>query len=302
MNLTLSAAFDFEKHHKAVENALSKTVFFIAGCGKSGTTWVQNILDAHPEVACRGEIGLEQYLLPAVARTLDEYNSVSERNHKRAYSDQAYHSHFDSAHMQYLLCSTLGLLFNEWITKPGVKCVGDKTPENALCMGLLDAVGMKPKFVHVIRDGRDATVSGWNHSSRTHLRQLRKQFPGSADYAESFAGAWVQHVTAAREYSKRIPERYLEIRYEALKESPDEIVRELFQFLGVKFNKAVIQTSLQAASFEVQSGGRAPGSEDQRSFYRKGVSGEWKQKFGDQARQRFMHVAGDLLEELGCEV
>ena len=67
MNFTLSAEFDFEKQHKAVENALSKTVFFIASRGGSGTTWVQNILDAHPEVACRGQIGLAQYSLPSVA-------------------------------------------------------------------------------------------------------------------------------------------------------------------------------------------------------------------------------------------
>ena len=30
-------------------------VFFVVGHGKSGTPWVRNVLDAHPEIPCRGE-------------------------------------------------------------------------------------------------------------------------------------------------------------------------------------------------------------------------------------------------------
>ncbi len=30
-------------------------VFFVVGHGKSGTTWVSNVLDSHLEILCRGE-------------------------------------------------------------------------------------------------------------------------------------------------------------------------------------------------------------------------------------------------------
>ncbi len=39
---------------RGAEAALSKRLFFICGALKSGTTWLQLMLDAHPEIACRG--------------------------------------------------------------------------------------------------------------------------------------------------------------------------------------------------------------------------------------------------------
>ncbi len=38
-----------------IGRVLSGQLFFIAGAPKSGTTWVQRLLDAHPEIVCSGE-------------------------------------------------------------------------------------------------------------------------------------------------------------------------------------------------------------------------------------------------------
>ena len=44
----------------------SKQIFFIGGTAKSGTTWVQLLLDAHPEVSCNGEGHFLDNLKPAL--------------------------------------------------------------------------------------------------------------------------------------------------------------------------------------------------------------------------------------------
>ena len=38
-----------------IHEVLSRRLFFVAGAQKSGTTWVQRMLDAHPEILCAGE-------------------------------------------------------------------------------------------------------------------------------------------------------------------------------------------------------------------------------------------------------
>ncbi|MFW9919917.1 MAG: sulfotransferase, partial [Candidatus Thorarchaeota archaeon] len=35
-----------------------KQFFFVVGCQKSGTTWVESLLDHHPRVICKGEAHL----------------------------------------------------------------------------------------------------------------------------------------------------------------------------------------------------------------------------------------------------
>lgn len=46
---------------------------------------------------------------------------------------------------------------------------------------------------------------------------------------------------------------------------------------------------------------RNPGQENKRSFLRKGISGDWKNHFNDEARRVFNSFAGDTLIKLGYE-
>ena len=49
------AGFDFDALHQAIALIRRKQVFFIGGAAKSGTTWLQLLLNAHPEISCSGE-------------------------------------------------------------------------------------------------------------------------------------------------------------------------------------------------------------------------------------------------------
>ena len=51
---------------KGAEAVYAKPLFFICGAIKSGTTWLQLMLDAHPDIACRGEGHLPNMLLPGM--------------------------------------------------------------------------------------------------------------------------------------------------------------------------------------------------------------------------------------------
>ncbi|MHC4428086.1 MAG: sulfotransferase, partial [Planctomycetota bacterium] len=51
-----------------------RRIFFVLGCQKSGTTWVAGLVDAHPEVCCRGEGHVSDLIGPMVEQVGRLYN------------------------------------------------------------------------------------------------------------------------------------------------------------------------------------------------------------------------------------
>ncbi len=274
-----------------------RLIFFILGCQKSGTTWVQHLLDAHPSIACSGEGHITDLILPLLKQSFEAYE---ERQRRRPRGLEVMFSPEDLAGVIKILSDRL---LAQYLREKGgsnrVLAIGDKTPENAIAMGLLNDMYPAAKFVHVIRDGRDAAVSGWAHVRR---QGGSEQFTSFGAYAEYFAEYhWVPYITCAREAGKGFPERYLEVRYENLHDNPAREVQRLLDFLEIDTSGEAITRCLEGGSFEKLSGGRARGEEDTSSFFRKGVVGEWKLEFDEVALEGFEKHAGTLLDELGYE-
>jgi hypothetical protein len=95
-------------------------------------------------------------------------------------------------------------------------------------------------------------------------------------------------------------ENYLELHYENLLEDPVPELEKLFGFLGASKDRGTLQQIVEENSFERWSG-RRPGEEESGSFFRKGVSGDWKGVFNERDRRVFERHAGDLLADLGYE-
>ncbi len=58
-----------------IEGLFDKDVFFICGVARSGTTWLQLLLDAHPEVACRGEAHFFSSFYDKLVQAFEEHNA-----------------------------------------------------------------------------------------------------------------------------------------------------------------------------------------------------------------------------------
>jgi hypothetical protein len=93
---------------------------------------------------------------------------------------------------------------------------------------------------------------------------------------------------------------YAEARYEDLLENPEGELGRLLEFLGAGASKQIVNRCVGAATFEKLSGGRKRGQED-ASFFRKGVAGDWKNVFTEKNKQEFKAAAGDLLVRMGYE-
>ena len=133
----------------------------------------------------------------------------------------------------------------------------DKTPTNIFLIPFLASTFPDAQFVHIIRDGRDASSS---HMAKPWLRgdaawsgerepggylhgpwpkfwvepERREEFTATSD-ARRMAWAWRRYTeTGLRDGTALGPERYHELRYEELVRRPLDIGEGILDFLDIR--------------------------------------------------------------------
>lgn len=181
-----------EKAGALKEAPAEEPPFFLVGRGRSGTTWLMNALNAHPEVLCRGE----GYLLNRNFRREDFkevhprlktstlHNAIAESEASRLWVERSVWTEGDDPeeHLDDLTRIAVRYFLNRRRDKFKKKIVGDKTPftstewlsetipEVGSSKGrvhfngveLLDDIARifpDGKAIHLLRDGRDNAVS-----------------------------------------------------------------------------------------------------------------------------------------------
>ncbi len=288
--------------------------YVIFASPKSGTTWLQRLLSGHPETVCCESRPFGDYLgnnaagalhvtVQKFAQILSGYLAPSIPGldtHAREFYDNLSFSWLDA----------VGAAVKQQTGKPvyGEKC----TPYRGTAAQATQAFRSyhpQIRFVHLVRDGRDVLVSGaaqWMNQ-RCHNgtpaeraqaeRQLAERTLRPDDF-EMFLDYWTDAAAAGLAARAMFP-HYLQVKYEDFLTDPVTRATELFRFIGLDAQPAGVQVCVEATSFRTLSGGRSAGQEDSRSFFRRGVAGDWRNWFRDQHRARFNERAGGLLTQLG---
>jgi hypothetical protein len=315
--------------------ARSTPVFFVTGLGKSGTRWLTKILDSHPEVLCKGEgrffsAGwMRADLDPANESALPSslYYALTHSEQLRLWIERSVWSRDGDPdeHLNALMRLATEYFLTAELSKTGKRLVGDKSP--LLDEGFMREVGAVypgAKVIHIIRDGRDRTVSsmhrGWRRASQGYLHRLSPEElargkalrEGRREPTETgvFTEEWLRQAArhwrllvgrAVEDGPALLGSDYTEVRYEDLLVRPNEEIERLLDFLGVDTNETLVESCVNSASFEKLSRGRQRGQEDPSSFYRKGVAGDWRNYFTEEDRRVFKEEAGELLIQLDYE-
>jgi hypothetical protein len=295
-------SFELGKYLQQLEAVRNKELFFIMSMPKSGSTWLMNLLNGHEDICCWGEGHLPNHLLPSLGQALKHYETkISQWHHqfKGMGLDQKPPALTEEDY-DFLYFSAMAMLFSKVKGFEKSRVVGEKTPDNLYAAFQLSTLFPKARFLHIIRDGRDAAVSGWN--MRKEMNTFRAQFRSFESYAGFYAEKWAQGVEKGREFGRQTPDRYLEIKYEDLHHNYDETVSDILDFLGVEASPKSLLQCQEAGSFKKSTKGRSRGKENKASFFRKGVVGDWKHEMDDAALNAFMQHSGKMLETLGYTV
>lgn len=315
----------------------STPVFFVVGRAKSGTSWLMRLLNAHPEILCRGEGRFfgrdfirDDFKEQERIQPSSLYRAFLEAEYLRAWMERSVWTRGDDVdgHLINLTRMATHYFLTQRLTKSSKRIVGDKTPlVSADIMSEMSAIYPEAKVIHIIRDGRDIAISmvhhRWNRSrdeggiydlNSEEARKREAYREGSAGTTKtgeglftekmirSMASGWRKQISETREGGRDLlGANYAEVRYEDLLEHPEADAERLLEFLGADADEEIVRECVRAASFENWTDGRERGQEDSSSFFRKGVAGDWKNVFTEEDKSIFKQEAGDLLVELGYE-
>ena len=278
-----------------------RQLFFVGGPAKSGTTWLQHLLHAHPQLACRGEGHLTKSLMPLLKGALEQYNTRVVYDNRKLFRETEGFPTFGAAELQHLVSTAMGLLLGQLADdKPQAVAIGEKTPANIHSFGLLDWMAPGCVLVCTVRDPRDAFTSNWFQTLRVNPDYIEKEHGGQMDrFARKYARKWASVVTAGLQAREAAPDRVFLIRYQDLHTNPVSQLAPVMARLGVASDSGTIRACVEGASFAKLSGGRAQGEESGGSFFRKGVVWDWKNHLDAASVSVLLQETGPLLEHFG---
>jgi hypothetical protein len=185
---------------------------FVIGSPRSGTTLLRLILDAHPRISCGEETHFLRHLQAVVGTDWDLVATYG----------------FDRDWWLERIASFYLGFQEEVLARSGKARWAEKDPTYTLLLDFIDSLFPDAVYVHLLRDGHDVVASfrdRWGYRSA-----------GRAAKSE-----WARHVRAARSFERKLPpERFLELRYEALVTDPQAQGQRLFSFLGEEWDPAVL--------------------------------------------------------------
>jgi tetratricopeptide (TPR) repeat protein len=200
----------------AAASGLGREVIFIVGLPRSGSTLVEQILAAHPDVEGASE-------LPDLAEV------IAEESGRRGQPFPAWI--VDASVDDWLRLGQRYLQRTERWRERRPRHT-DKMPENWLYAGILRA--MLPSAI-VIESRRDAMETGWSC-----FKQQFYRLPHFANDLGDIAAYIVDCERAMEAWRQRDPQRILPCRYETLVAEPEEQIRALLAFCGLSWNPACL--------------------------------------------------------------
>lgn len=267
-------------------------VFFIAGLPRSGTTWLQQLMNAHPEVLCLGESHYVNELVPSLYKVLSHYTKTRARGNitwaPGVVGPQP-------PHMGPIFRAAFAALAAANIGEKDparLVTVGEKTPDNLYNSESLWRTFPQARIIHIIRDPRDGAVSGYARF-RSRLPEDMTMF----DYVNAYSTDWVRRINKVRRTAEGRP--YFELRYEDLHADVMGWATRVFAYVGAATDEASVRAAVDAASFETLSGGRKRGEKDQQSHYRRGEVESWRDELTAQEAAIAERNAAPLMAELG---
>lgn len=214
---------------------------FVLCMGRSGSTLLRFLLDAHPDLACPPETNL-----PALCGQLAVVWSLIEGAPLSANRGDAPPRVPDAAVAG--IRRMLNEMTRSYLARRGRKRFCDKSLGSARFADLLMQIYPRAQFICLYRHPMDMIWSGldacpWGLNGYGFDPYIASS-PGNAVLA--LARYWLDNATAITETEDKYPERCHRVRYEDLANDPEKVAQEIYRFLGVPPAPGVAQACFSA--------------------------------------------------------
>jgi len=216
---------------------------FLVGCPRSGTTLLQSLLAAHPEIASFPESHFFRKLAPFERRywLLKQFGVASRRARPQL-------EKFLNEVGEGQLCSRLprrAILMHQLtkafievldlLTKQQGKSIWlEKTPGHLHHIDLIQTLVPNAKFIHIIRNGADVVAS---------LYEVTHEYPqlwgGQPLSIDRCIHEWMKDVKISHRYLHQL--NHIVVSYEDVVENPQQALERLCHFIGINYDPMMLQ-------------------------------------------------------------
>jgi hypothetical protein len=262
---------------------------FIVGADRSGTTLLQAMLDAHPDLAIPPETYWLPEVIPACRATPEAHEAfvrfVEQRTRWPLFgltTEQLRMAVF--AVQPFDVVEAMRAVYRLYAQLTGKPRWGDKTPRYLIRLPLVTRLFPEAHIIHVIRDGRDQALSilaaPWGPQT---VPEAAKRWHNEVRWAR-WAGQQVRH--------------YQEVRYEALVSMPEQVLRDICRYIDLPWHPQM----LEYPSYSRAANNAAYLNLTQNPLLRSAPQpkiGRWRTEMADADIRQYEAEAGNLLDELG---
>jgi tetratricopeptide (TPR) repeat protein len=240
-----------------------RRIALLCGHPRSGTTLLEQVLDAHSDVTSAEETRMmhDDAYLPLI-RDFPEGTSVLQA------LDSVPPSLICQARENYFHCVEMFLR-----RKIGSRLLLDKNPAMNLLIPMVVRVFPETKFLVALRDPRDVIISCFMQSlPLTSISCAYLSIEGTVDQYANVMGFWLEMLP-------RMGNQWKHVRYEEMVNDLPSVARSTLEFLGLGFEDNVLKFYEHASAKRVRSPTHA---DVQKPIYRSAL-GRWRnyQKYLD---------------------
>jgi hypothetical protein len=282
----------------------NKVMPFIVGVGRSGTTLLRLMLDAHPDLAIPPETHFIPQLFQENNINREEFINIISNTH--TWADFRINKKDLQMSLESVRPFSVGggvrMFYQLYAQKFNAKYYGDKTPLYLSSMSLIQRNLPEARFIHLIRDGRDVAMS------------YRGLWFGPGDDIRMAARLWKDRIYEGRLQANSL-KYYHEIRFEDLVANTESVLREICEFIELPYSPHMLDYYRKSNERLAELGDRhhKDGSVYVKRSDRISIhaltqfppdqerSQRWKRSMTESNQKQFENEAGQLLVDLGYE-
>jgi hypothetical protein len=298
-----------ERRARRAEDELERHTVWMVGSPRSGTTWLLNLLCAHPRIKTMDEPLIGAHLGFAASATVGNV-ARHPRSGEASRAVDVFAGHDDyffstryehawRAPLRRLLLARLSAQFVDIGGRVGTDYLVIKEPHGSEAADILVSTLPQSRLLIVVRDARDVVDSaldavrpgGW----ASDLATLDGGAEARARFVEDYSLLWLERtrvVLAARDQIG--PDRHLLLRYEDLLADPNGGVRAILRWLDLDVPRNLDEHVRRLSFDELNPETKGPGQ-----FARAATPGMWRRNLDPREQDIVNGIAQPMLRELG---
>lgn len=267
--------------------------FFASGLNKSGTTYLQTLLDSHPAINCPSEQHLNSLITDLKSLGEKYHKTITGIDHTTSRQGVSFnHNAFTNNSLRTMLTTLASFGVTDATTHMGIH-------DNSLITRYTYWSSLFPaaQFIFIVRDPRAISYSIWRHRNRTDTAFAAANIPLKKSMQAMAETDWPRFTQNLRAFQELHPNRVTVIRYEDLAgEQKQQHLSNLFTALDVDYDTGLVQGILQKNNFDSL---QKEESATDGGYFHSGTDESWRGVMTDEMEGFFTTHCQQTLLDMG---